>query len=115
MCIRDSYHHERWDGGGYPHGLSEDEIPLVARIVAVADVYDALTSKRPYKEPMSHLKSKTIVVGGSGSQFDPEVVAAFLRHEEEFEAISRTQLQLTDEDVRSDFHVLCERASNTNA
>ena len=109
------YHHERWDGGGYPHGLSEDEIPLVARIVAVADVYDALTSKRPYKEPMSHLKSKTIVVGGSGSQFDPEVVAAFLRHEEEFEAISRTQLQLTDEDVRSDFHVLCERASNTNA
>lgn len=104
------YHHEHWDGKGYPHGLSENEIPIVARIVAVADVYDALTSKRPYKQPMSHIESKSIILSGSGAQFDPEIVDAFLRHEEEFQAISCTQINLTDEDVRSDFHVLCERA-----
>lgn len=107
------YHHERWDGAGYPHGLKEYEIPLVARIVAVADVYDALTSKRPYKQPMSHLESKSIILSGSGSQFDPEIVDAFLRHEEEFQAISRTQLKLSDDDVRSDFHLLCERAQKS--
>jgi HD-GYP domain-containing protein (c-di-GMP phosphodiesterase class II) len=107
------YHHERWDGKGYPHGLSENEIPLVARIVAVADVYDALTSKRPYKNPMSHFESKSIIIAGSGTQFDPEVVAAFTRHEDKFESVSRTQQGLTDEDVRSDFHVLCERAQNS--
>ena len=82
------WHHERWDGMGYPHGLSEERIPLVARIVAVADVYDALTSRRPYKQPLSHEKSRLIITAGSGSQFDPEVVDAFLAHEAEFEAIS---------------------------
>jgi response regulator RpfG family c-di-GMP phosphodiesterase len=107
------YHHERWDGKGYPHGLSEGEIPLVARIVAVADVYDALTSKRPYKEPMTHLESKSIILSGTSTQFDPEIVDAFLRHEDEFEAVSRAQLTLTDDDVRSDFHVLCERAQQS--
>jgi len=107
------YHHERWDGTGYPHGLSADEIPLAARIVAVADVYDALTSKRPYKQPMSHMESKAIILSGSGSHFDPEIVNSFLRHEDDFEAISRGQLSLTDEDVRSEFHVLCERANNS--
>ena len=107
------YHHERWDGTGYPHGLSADEIPLAARIVAVADVYDALTSKRPYKQPMSHMESKAIILSGSGSHFDPEIVNSFLRHEDDFEAISRGQLRLTDEDVRSEFHVLCERANNS--
>ena len=96
-----------------PTGLKETNIPLVARIVAVADVYDALTSKRPYKQPLSHIESKGIILSGSGSQFDPEVVDAFLRHEEEFEAISRTQLTLTDEEVLSDFHVLCERAQQS--
>ena len=107
------YHHERWDGKGYPHGLVNVEIPLVARIVAVADVYDALTSKRPYKQPMSHLESRAIILSGSGTQFDPEVVDAFLRHEEEFEAISRNQIQLSDDEVRSDFHILCERAQKS--
>ncbi|MEL7497071.1 MAG: HD domain-containing phosphohydrolase [Planctomycetota bacterium] len=108
------YHHERWDGNGYPHGLCGDAIPLVARIVAVADVYDALTSKRPYKDPLSHIESKGIILAGSGSQFDPEVVDAFLRHEDEFEAISRTQASLKDEDVLTEFHVLCERAQQSN-
>ena len=104
------YHHERWDGNGYPHGLAAEKIPVVARIVAVADVYDALTSKRPYKDPLSHIESKGIILSGSGSQFDPEVVAAFLRHEDEFEAISRPQRSISDEEARSEFHVLCERA-----
>lgn len=107
------YHHERWDGTGYPHGLSGNDIPLVARIVAVADVYDALTSKRPYKQPLSHIESKGIILAGSGSQFDPEVVDAFLRHEEQFESISRSQSLLTDEDVLSEFHMLCERAQKS--
>lgn len=108
------YHHERWDGAGYPHGLKEEQIPLVARIVAVADVYDALTSKRPYKNPLSHIESKGIILAGSGSQFDPNVVDAFLRHEDEFEAISRVQADLKDEDVLSDFHLLFERAQCTH-
>jgi putative two-component system response regulator len=107
------YHHERWDGTGYPHGLAEDDIPLVARIVAVADVYDALTSKRPYKQPMSHMESKAIIVAGTGSQFDPQIVDVFLRHEDEFQVISKSQLTLTDDDVRSDFQTLCERAKES--
>lgn len=82
------WHHERWDGTGYPHQLAATAIPISARIVSVADVYDALTSRRPYKEPMSHEKSREIIVGGAGSQFDPEVVEAFLRHQEEFQTIA---------------------------
>jgi putative two-component system response regulator len=71
------YHHEKWEGSGYPFGLSGDEIPLAARIVAVADVYDALSSKRPYKEPFSHEKSMNIILEGRGKHFDPRVVDAF--------------------------------------
>ena len=109
------YHHERWDGGGYPHGLTENEIPLVARIVAVADVYDALTSKRPYKQPMSHLESKAIILAGSGTHFDPEIVDSFLRHEDKFESISRSQQSLTDQDVRNEYQELCERLTPNGA
>ena len=83
------WHHEHWDGCGYPHKLSEDDIPISARIVAVADVYDALTSRRPYKRAMSHSESRAIVLSGSGQMFDPEVVAAFLRHESEFQQIAK--------------------------
>ena len=71
-------HHERWDGTGYPDGLSGDAIPLSARIVAVADVYDALRSRRPYKEPFSHEKAMSIVLEGRGGHFDPKVVDAFV-------------------------------------
>jgi putative two-component system response regulator len=70
-------HHERWDGAGYPHGLARERIPLTARIVAVADVYDALCCSRPYKPPWSIDRAVTEVVEGSGSQFDPDVVTAF--------------------------------------
>jgi len=77
-------HHEKWDGSGYPFGLKETEIPLSARIVALADVYDALTSKRVYKEAMSHAVARDIIVQSSGKHFDPTVVEAFLRLEDIF-------------------------------
>lgn len=80
-------HHERWDGGGYPLGLAGEDIPLAARIVAVADVYDALTSKRCYKDAFSHSRAKAIISADSGKHFDPRVVAAFHAAEEEFIAI----------------------------
>ena len=81
------YHHERWDGTGYPKGLSGNEIPLSARIVALADVYDALTSDRPYKSAMSHEEALALIVAGRGSQFDPDIVDAFLENEENFRRI----------------------------
>ncbi|MDF2878485.1 MAG: response regulator receiver modulated metal dependent phosphohydrolase [Clostridia bacterium] len=71
-------HHERWDGSGYPKGLAQDDIPLSARIMAVGDVYDALRSKRVYKEPFSHEKSVAIILKGKGSHFDPTVIEAFV-------------------------------------
>ena len=74
------YHHEHWDGeGGYPHGLKGEEIPLAARIMAVADVYDALISRRVYKEAYDKKYSIGVIESESGKQFDPDVVAAFLR------------------------------------
>jgi putative two-component system response regulator len=71
-------HHEKWDGSGYPLGLRGPEIPLVARIVAIADVFDALTSVRPYKECWSVAAAKKHVVDNSGSHFDPDLIPAFL-------------------------------------
>lgn len=72
-------HHERWDGRGYPRGLKGTEIPIVGRIAAVADVFDALTSERPYKHAWSLEEARAAIVKGSRSQFDPECVDAFLR------------------------------------
>ena len=71
-------HHERWDGKGYPDGLKGEEIPLLARIMALVDVYDAMTSKRPYKEPISHEKTMAFIAANSGTQFDPDLVNEFL-------------------------------------
>jgi response regulator RpfG family c-di-GMP phosphodiesterase len=82
-------HHERWNGQGYPNRLKGQEIPLVARIVAVADVYDALTSERVYKRAMSHIQARNLIVRGSNEQFDPAVVEAFLSVEHEFADIAR--------------------------
>jgi adenylate cyclase len=70
-------HHERWDGSGYPHGLSGEEIPLAGRLMAVADVYDAMTSRRSYKQGVSHEKVCEVILRDSGKAFDPEIVAAF--------------------------------------
>lgn len=82
-------HHEKYDGSGYPHGLSGEDIPLCGRIVAVADVYDALTSKRVYKDAFSHEVAKAIILESSGIHFDPEIVEAFLRREPEFIGICK--------------------------
>jgi putative nucleotidyltransferase with HDIG domain len=73
------YHHERWEGGGYPKGLRREEIPLLARIFAVCDVYDALTSDRPYKRAWSHEEAVHEIEAQSGRHFDPTVVEAFLQ------------------------------------
>lgn len=81
-------HHERFDGGGYPFGLAGEEIPLCARIVALADVYDALRSKRVYKDAFSHQTAREIILDESGCHFDPDVVDAFLAVEAEFLAVS---------------------------
>ncbi|MBQ5534852.1 MAG: HD domain-containing protein, partial [Lachnospiraceae bacterium] len=72
------YHHERWDGKGYPEGLHGEVIPLSARIMAVADVFDALTSPRVYKPAFPLEKALEIINEGSGSQFDPKVVEVFM-------------------------------------
>lgn len=81
------YHHERWDGKGYPFGLTEEQIPLVARIVAIADVYDALTTERRYKRAYSHDEARDVIVAEKGKQFDPGLVEAFLEAEGEFRQI----------------------------
>ena len=73
------YHHEKWDGSGYPEGLSGQNIPLCARIMAVADVFDALTSKRCYKDAMSVEEAYKIIKESSGSHFDPVVAEAFVK------------------------------------
>ncbi len=78
------YHHEKWNGSGYPHGLVGENIPLAARILALGDVYDALTSRRCYKQAFSHAKSRGLIEAGAGSHFDPDVVGAFLETEDEF-------------------------------
>jgi putative two-component system response regulator len=77
-------HHEQWDGRGYPRGLRGEEIPLAGRVVAAADVYDALTSKRVYKAAFPHQTARQIILDGSGKHFDPGIVKAFERCEAEF-------------------------------
>lgn len=89
-------HQEKWDGSGYPQGLKGDDIPLCARLMTVADVYDALISRRVYKEGMSHEKAVAIMVEGRGSHFDPDILDAFLDIQEEFRAIAR---DLSDSDA----------------
>ena len=80
-------HHERWDGKGYPRGLAGQRIPLVGRIIAIADVFDALTTRRPYKQPFSVEKSLQIIREESGSHFDPQVVETFLAIQDEIMSI----------------------------
>ncbi|MFR5647939.1 MAG: HD domain-containing phosphohydrolase [Bilophila wadsworthia] len=80
-------HHERWDGKGYPRGLKGEEIPRVGRLMALADVYDALISKRVYKPAFDHETARNIIVEGRGTQFDPLVVEAFLFEEDAFRSL----------------------------
>lgn len=98
-------HHEKWDGSGYPRGLKAEAIPLSARIIAVADVYDALTTKRFYKEAYSHAKAKKMIVELKGKHFDPEIVDAFLAIQDEFNRVREEKLKqeavLTQQPVRA--------------
>jgi putative two-component system response regulator len=80
-------HHERFDGTGYPNQLAGEDIPLCGRITALADVYDALVSARPYKPAFSHDKAKRLIVEGSGTQFDPHIIDAFVEIEDQFARI----------------------------
>ena len=82
-------HHEWYDGSGYPYGLKGEEIPLSARIMAVADVYDALSSHRIYRDPMSHKEVCEIIVAGREKQFDPIVVDAFINIKDKFYEVVR--------------------------
>lgn len=82
-------HHEKWDGSGYPEGLSGDAIPLAARLVAIADVYDALISKRVYKEAMGHSEAVKVIIKGEGHHFDPGLIEVFLQTIDDFNAIAQ--------------------------
>ena len=81
-------HHEKWDGSGYPHGLSGQDIPLEGRIMAIADVYDALISIRPYKKAFPIEKSEQIILEGAGTHFDPDLIGVFKKSSGEFAAIA---------------------------
>ncbi len=78
LRIRTQHHHERWDGRGYPHKLGGEDIPLMARIVQVADTYDAMIAERPYRRPLTHGEAVAELRRNGGKQFDPRVVEAFL-------------------------------------
>ncbi|WP_421694333.1 HD domain-containing phosphohydrolase [Aestuariivirga sp.] len=91
-------HHERWDGGGYPDGLKGDQIPLAARIAAVADVFDALTSFRPYKASWTKTNAFNYLRDNAGEQFDPSCVAAFTSGQDEVEAVLMSMLDFDEQD-----------------
>ena len=90
-------HHEKWNGSGYPQGLKKDEIPLSGRLMAIADAYDALISKRVYKPPMRHERAVEIIRAGRGSHFDPDLVDAFLAIHETFRNIALTYADCDEE------------------
>ena len=92
-------HQEKWDGSGYPQGLAGDAIPIPARLMAVADVYDALTSRRVYKEGMPHEKAVQIMIEGRGRHFDADMLDAFVEIQEEFRVIAH---RFSDSDVDMD-------------
>jgi response regulator RpfG family c-di-GMP phosphodiesterase len=86
-------HHEKWDGSGYPRGLKGEAIPLSARIIAVADVYDALTTKRFYKEAYSHAKARDMILQLKGKHFDPEMVNAFAAVADKYNQVRKEKLK----------------------
>ncbi len=96
-----TYHHERWDGSGYPSGKSGEDIPLSARIMAVADVFDALVSKRSYKEPFTFEKAMSIIEEGAGTQFDPVIAKIFVESAEEARQISKAHESMLGEGIRN--------------
>jgi len=85
------YHHERWDGRGYPYGLNQDDIPIQGRIMAFADVYDALVSERPYKKAFTHEEATKIIEEGAGTQFDPHLTRIFISVEDDFRKVGQEE------------------------
>jgi putative two-component system response regulator len=85
-------HHEKFDGSGYPRGLAGEKIPLAGRIMAIADVYDALISKRVYKDAMPHVEAMNIMGAGKGNHFDPILIEAFVQVEPQFHQIALKNL-----------------------
>lgn len=96
-----TYHHERWDGKGYPSGKAGEDIPLSARIMAVADVFDALVSKRSYKEPFTFEKAMDIIREGAGTQFDPEIAALFIESADEVLEITLAHESMLGQGIRN--------------
>ncbi len=92
-------HQEKWDGSGYPQGISGDNIPISARLMAVADVYDALISRRVYKNGMTHEQAAAVIADSAGTHFDPDIVQAFLSIEDEFRRIALRYAD-SDEDLK---------------
>ncbi|MBM80313.1 MAG: hypothetical protein CMJ78_06930 [Planctomycetaceae bacterium] len=114
------YHHERWDGAGYPHGLSGEDIPLTARIVAIADVYDALASERVYKSAVPHQECVEFIKDQAGKQFDPKLVKIFLSIESQFDEISqkyreRTPVRFAVEAIKLGFPGFSQSAATPQA
>ena len=95
------YHHEKWDGSGYPTHIKGEEIPLSARIMAVADVFDALVAERVYKKPFTYEKAMAIITEGAGKHFDPDIVEAFTHISEKLYG-ARTKLPPQPEDGAAD-------------
>ncbi len=102
-CARDiaHSHHEKWDGSGYPYGLKGDEISLAGRLMALADVYDALVCRRVYKEAMPHERAVEIITEGRGTHFDPDIVDAFLEIQDKFIAIATKYSDTEKENEKS--------------
>lgn len=96
-------HHERWDGSGYPNKKKGEEIPLSARIMSVADVYDALRTARPYKPTFSREETEKFIIAGKGKQFDPDVIDAFLAVSDDFDAINA---KMVDAEIQTDAQIL---------
>jgi putative two-component system response regulator len=94
-------HQEKWDGSGYPEGLSGDDIPISARLMALADVYDALICRRVYKQPMTHEMAVSIILPGKSAHFDPDIVDAFIEIQDEFRAIAIRYAD-SDQDMNQD-------------
>jgi len=95
-----NYHQEKWDGSGYPEGLIGDAIPISARLMAVADVYDALISRRVYKPPFPHEIAVEMIQAGRGQHFDPDIVDAFLQVSDAFHQIAQQYADKQDEDAQ---------------
>ena len=95
-----NFHHERWDGKGYPAGLAGEDIPLSARVMAVADVFDALVSRRSYKDPFPFEKAMEIIKEGAGTQFDPEIARIFIESEEDVRKVTQAHEEMLGKELR---------------